>query len=373
MRSVAVVRGLGFAPPDRSASLRPAVRGRLGPRTSLETRGVDRPQGSGGVELWYQSEEEGLVGSDGEADRRRRTLRRCISTMRPTTIVQAVGAFLVGRLVILLHHQRLGPMGLDGPASLVPIILASFSIYLGYGSGMAMNDVADAAVDAQHASKKDRSVASGDLSATEGRMLCLALSVASIALAGLAGGSRFATWTVANLGLMLAYAMGLQRIFLAKNLICGFLAASPLAGACLLGGAPPTLATGPTAELLSLAAVGLPLQVAREILKDAEDVDVDRGSKRTLPLAVGVENARRVAYAIVAAANGAMILLPRYWKIFASRPPTYGVAVAVGTAMCARASMLPLSRGQRMLKRSVYVLLAGMISGLLLRSCIVGG
>jgi len=37
-------------------------------------------------------------------------------------------------------------------------------------------------------------------------------------------------------------------------------------------------------KLYKLAAIGFPLQVAREILKDVEDVKVDKGTKMTLPI-----------------------------------------------------------------------------------------
>ena len=37
-------------------------------------------------------------------------------------------------------------------------------------------------------------------------------------------------------------------------------------------------------RLYKLALIGFPLQVAREILKDIEDVKVDEGTKKTLPL-----------------------------------------------------------------------------------------
>jgi 4-hydroxybenzoate polyprenyltransferase len=58
------------------------------------------------------------------------------------------------------------------------------------------------------------------------------------------------------------------------------------------------------------------LQVAREILKDAEDVETDRGRKHTVPLACGVEPARRTAHGLVAIVLGAMVATPHYWRIF---------------------------------------------------------
>jgi hypothetical protein len=54
--------------------------------------------------------------------------------------------------------------------------------------------------------------------------------------------------------------------------------------------------------------------------------------------------------------------------LFASQPPAFAISLVFGVPMCARASFLPLREGQRLLKRSIYVLLGGMISGLLLQS-----
>ena len=145
-----------------------------------------------------------------------------------------------------------------------------------------------------------------------------------------------------------------------------------------------------TRTLWRLAMVGFPIQVAREILKDVEDVDVDRGNidggdgddigvprKVTLPLVVGTRWSHRIAYALVGAVCGAMVFTETYWKMFAStnasslsRLPVlaspYGLGVCAGVPMCIRASVLPIKEGERLLKKSIYVLLAGMIGGLLL-------
>ena len=179
-------------------------------------------------------------------------------------------------------------------------------------------------------------------------------------------------WTILNLILMAGYAFGMQRILLIKNIICGLLAISPLIGASLLtltikqqqfG-----LGSDITNKLYQLAAIGFPLQVSREILKDIEDVEVDRGQKQTLPLLIGDTNSKRIAYGLVYIINGALLFSPYYWNMFASEPPLYALSMAIGTPMCIIASLLSLSKGERLLKKSIYVLLAGMISSLLLQS-----
>lgn len=154
--------------------------------------------------------------------------------MRPVTIVQAVGAFLVGLLVTAARG------GADTGPRLGSAAAACASVYLSYGAGMAMNDVADGDLDSRHDKKRDRAVASGAVPTAAGWTYCALLSSASLALARLAelliggpinGGPRFVRWTAANTSIMAAYALGLQRVFLAKNLVCGYLACSPLIGA----------------------------------------------------------------------------------------------------------------------------------------------
>ena len=303
-------------------------------------------------------------------------LRTYFSMMRPVTIVQAVGAFLVGLLVAAASGD-----GEPGPRLGSAAAAACASVYLSYGAGMAMNDVADGDVDSMHGAKRDRAVASGAVSTAAGCAFCALLSATSLAAARLAelllaggpgrhhGAWRFVGWTAANTSIMAAYALGLQKVFLAKNLVCGYLACSPLIGAMLLmaSGAPSGGGAAVHGKLRWLAAVGFPLQVSREILKDVEDVDVDGGVKATLPLAIGAGASRRVAFGLALAANAAMVFLPHYWRMFASRPPVYACSVAVGTVMCVTASGQPVERGQRLLKKSIFIVLLGMITSLVIQ------
>ena len=216
-----------------------------------------------------------------------------IRMMRPVTIIQAVGAFLVGRLVILTSSSAAAASSNASSMmkELPSILTALISIYLSYGAGMAMNDCADVAIDSIHEDKQYRSVASETISMRNASLFCVALSISSLIFSFLAScwkGSNvgFPMWNLVNLTIMAMYALGVQRIFLVKNLICGYLAIAPLIGASLLGGGTSSSILGGevAGKLYKLACIGFPLQVAREILKDIEDVDVDEGTKKTLPL-----------------------------------------------------------------------------------------
>lgn len=209
-----------------------------------------------------------------------------IGMMRPITIIQAVGAFLVGRLVILTSVASSRPSIIQ---ELPNLLTASLSIYLSYGAGMAMNDCADVGIDSMHEDKQSRSVASETISLRNASLFCLALSILSIVFSFIArvsckGSNVFPLWNLVNLMIMTTYALGLQRLFLVKNLLCGYLAISPLIGASLLGSGTSMLGGDVVGKLYKLAAIGFPLQVAREILKDVEDVKVDKGTKMTLPI-----------------------------------------------------------------------------------------
>ena len=94
-------------------------------------------------------------------------------------------------------------------------------------------------------------------------------------------------------------------------------------------------------------------------------IPMQRGNKLTLPLVLGSQNSKRIAFGNVFCVCSAMIFTPLYWPMFASRYSIYPVSVVVGLPMCFRASFLPFSEGQQLLKKSIYVLLAGMIGGVL--------
>ena len=98
--------------------------------------------------------------------------RHYFSVMRLITIVQAIGAFLVGRMVILSQQRQ---QTID--QSPLTAIMASISIYLSYGAGMAMNDCADAIVDSKHVAKQNRSIASKVISIRDGWIFCFLLSM----------------------------------------------------------------------------------------------------------------------------------------------------------------------------------------------------
>lgn len=305
-----------------------------------------------------------------------------VQLMRPITIIQAVGAFTVGKLVMLMQHN-FGTISSNAAIIFASFVLASMSIYLSYGAGMAMNDIVDGnTIDAQHPIKKERPVPSGKISIKQGWIFVTALSFSSSLLAAFATSSfqnksyQFPIWTLSNLFLMFSYAkLGLQKLFLIKNIIVGYLSVSPLIGAAILhsslglvGGVAKgsALSAVSSTRLLYLAIVGLCLGIAREIVKDIEDVDVDDiAGKLTLPMVLGTKVSHAIAYSLVAAVFCITCSTP-FLELF-SKGSSWGhlLRILPGCFLSVRAALCKnLSRGQKLLKQAIYAYLGGSIIGL---------
>lgn len=291
-----------------------------------------------------------------------------INALRPITILQAVGALIVGYLALTTSNSTAG----KAITNYKRILIAATSVYLSYGCGMVINDIVDVNIDSSHEIKQERAFASGRISQRSGWIYCTLLSLLSLGLGFCFIDVPYTLWTGSNLGLMFGYAFGLQRVFLLKNIICGWLAISPLIGAAILGSSANIGVGGSVggfSKLLRLATVGFPLHVAREILKDIEDVEVDRlegSNKVTIPLVMGEKMAHRIAYAIVGIVCSLMVFTPWYWNLFIpSKFAIYPLSVFIGVSMCAKANQLPVNKGQQLLKKSIFILLVGMISSLL--------
>jgi len=309
------------------------------------------------------------------------TVHDLLSLMRPWTLCQAVGAWMVGRLVVL-QSTHAAKMNLGAE------IWALWSVYLSYGVGMVANDCADAHLDASHRpfqshnhldkhinnKKSQRAIASGRISVRQGWCFVAALTMAVLIPSYLFVSNQFTWWTLSNLVIMLAYAGGLQKLLLVKNILVGWLCISPLWGAKTM--APLVLhSTAFQTKMKVLAMTGFALGTLREILKDCQDVDLDRGTKRTLPMVLGVEAARRLcmgALGITLAAAQS----PLFRQLFAkgARFPIYSMAWWVAVVWSLRAtwrlrdsSAAAIDKQQSLVKQSIYVLLLGLIGSILLQ------
>ena len=114
-------------------------------------------------------------------------------------------------------------------------------------------------------------------------------------------------------------------------------------------------------KVISLAVIAILLSLARELIKDIEDMEGDIG-RNTLPRKIGVDNARSIAWIFTLAAF-ISLFLPFILEVF---PTEHAILVAPGGLLL----MLVKSKlfvgedraAQRLIKRSLQVSMIGVIA-----------
>jgi geranylgeranylglycerol-phosphate geranylgeranyltransferase len=224
--------------------------------------------------------------------------------MRIKNLGLALIATPLGAAFALLDFEAL----LDYPE----VALATLSVLFFMAAGNALNDLSDVEID--KIAHPSRPLANGSISISETKMLIGFLSLLSVAsLLGclyLMEGSRAYTAGiyVAAVILMLTYDHGPQTK--QKGLV-GNVAISSLVAAVVLYGA--SSIEGLDALLCwYVAGVVFFVNLAREIIKDCQDMEADSDSRRTLPMKIGKENSRMVAYVLTLI--GIVFLYIPYWQ-----------------------------------------------------------
>ena len=219
--------------------------------------------------------------------------------IRITRPHNAVVAGLTALIGYLIATGTLTP-----PSLLLAVIVALIT-----AGGNVINDVCD--VDIDRINRPDRPIPAGEISLAGARAYAAVLFAGGIALATLTPPLCLAI-AIINSTILVAYAVRLKRIPVLGNGAVAYLTASVF----LFGGA--FAGIEGLVRNLSLAAITFLATIARELLKDAEDVDGDAaGGARTLPMIVGV---RRTGIFAFACACGAVVvsLLPSgdWWGLF---------------------------------------------------------
>ena len=227
-----------------------------------------------------------------------------IQLMRIKNLGLALIATPLGAAFALLDFEAL----LDYPE----VALATLSVLFFMAAGNALNDLSDVEID--KIAHPSRPLANGSISISETKMLIGILSLLSVAsLLGclyLMEGSRAYTAGiyVAAVILMLTYDHGPRTK--QKGLI-GNIAISSLVAAVVLYGA--SSIEGLDALLCwYVAGVVFFVNLAREIIKDCQDMEADSDSRQTLPMKIGKENSRMVAYVLTLI--GIVFLYIPYWQ-----------------------------------------------------------
>ena len=180
------------------------------------------------------------------------------------------------------------------PLTVATVSIMVFVVFAIIGAGNAINDFVDRDIDTVNRAK--RPIASGAIS--PGQALFQAVTLFALGL----GTSLFLSgWCMAfasaNSLLLVLYAMASKRIGIAKDLIVGY-----LVGSIFLFGVYAPDRLNPT--VIVLACCAALATVAREIVKDIEDVEGDRlHGATTLPIVLDARRSYLIAFSALAGAG----------------------------------------------------------------------
>ncbi len=240
------------------------------------------------------------------------------------------------------------------PDFAVKIALSMAVVVSFTAAGNSLNDYYDRETD--KVAHPERPIPSGKVHPGTARVLSIVLFCVSVALSLPVG-----PWSVAIVLASIAIMVGYERYLKAEGL-AGNLAISWLTGALFLfGGA----AVGRLGLAWLLAALAFLATLGREIVKDIQDIEGDRGSRRTLPMRMGV---KRAGYTGSAAFITAVALSPLAYlqgRLSVWYVPV--VAIADGIFIyCALVHFRNPENGQKVAKLGMLVaLLAFFLGGVL--------
>lgn len=189
-----------------------------------------------------------------------------------------------------------------------------FTVLTFMGAGNAMNDIKDAAID--KLAHPARPLPSGRITEDEARRFVMVLwliSVASMLYGALSLQTQNADWWplvtiyIFAVVLMLTYDLGPETKSkgLVGNISISLMVAAVIGyGAATIGSI--------NGLVFWVAMVVFFTNLAREVIKDCQDMLADEGERETLPMKIGVENARMAAYVMIMA--GLVCLYIPYWQ-----------------------------------------------------------
>ena len=217
--------------------------------------------------------------------------REIVELSRPKNVVLAAITVPLGAHLALGDAWTLQALGL--------VALQTTSAICFMAAGNTFNDISDSSID--KVSKPHRPIPSERISIKSATKVAYTFSLLS-ALFMLAGVPYtedpyplVAIWTLAAV-LMYAYDAGPQT----KKLgLIGNVSISLMVGAVIVFGAA-SVSMAETELVIFAAVVAFFANLAREIIKDCEDMETDEG-RNTLPMRIGLMNARAVAYVFILA------------------------------------------------------------------------
>ena len=192
------------------------------------------------------------------------------------------------------------------------VIFATTSVLFFMGAGNAMNDLRDIEID--RIAHPSRPLAREALSEVEARRITITLailSLGSLAACCLLMKDEIA-YTLTIYGIVALLMLSYDSFFELKNKgLLGNVSISLLVGAVTLYGAS---SVGEISNPLIWYVSGVVffVNLAREIVKDCQDLDADSETRVTLPMKIGLENSRMVAYVLTL--FGIVMLYIPYWQ-----------------------------------------------------------
>ena len=192
------------------------------------------------------------------------------------------------------------------------VIFATTSVLFFMGAGNAMNDLRDIEID--RIAHPSRPLAREALSEVEARRITITLailSLGSLAACCLLMKNEIA-YTLTIYGIVALLMLSYDSFFELKNQgLLGNVSISLLVGAVTLYGAS---SVGEISNPLIWYVSGVVffVNLAREIVKDCQDLDADSETRVTLPMKIGLENSRMVAYVLTL--FGIVMLYIPYWQ-----------------------------------------------------------
>jgi len=215
--------------------------------------------------------------------------REVVELSRPKNVVLATIAVPIGA------HLALSGDWSNQSAALVALQTTSAVCFM--AAGNTLNDVSD--VDIDRVNKAHKPIPSGRISVESAKKSAYGFALLSFLLMAVGAYSAddpipvSVIWLTASL-LMLTYDSGPKT----KNSgFIGNIAISSMVGAVILFGAA-SVSEVNTPIVIYASVVAFFANLAREIVKDCEDMETDEG-RDTLPMRIGLDNARAVAYVFV--------------------------------------------------------------------------
>lgn len=263
---------------------------------------------------------------------------------RPGNASMAAIGVIVG-MAVALEPWR----GAFDPRYVTALIAAPLAAWFVTAFGNVINDLHDQDVD--RTAHPERPLPAGRISASDAKAWAILLLGFGLLEAWVAAGTDLVLFAAVNALLLWIYESLAKRHGLPGNLLVAFLVASTFAfGAYAVAGWPGIEAALPLAIMAALATL------AREIIKDVEDMEADRGHRRTLAH-VYPRGARFLATASLAAAIGYVLAIATQeaWRALAWGPLAVGIMVFLAGL---EQSWRNPGRAQRLLKLGMLAMLA---------------